>query len=132
MVAGPVSLLSLAWIITGLSPAAQASIVPGGLADIIQMRAGSAALLWASLANMLKSKLWLDCLGYFSMVFGVLNMLPLPLLNGGNIVIVLIEMATGRRVSNRVIEIGARLTILMVLAVWALLFLGLGHFLISG
>jgi regulator of sigma E protease len=81
---------------------------------------------------MLKSKPWLECLGNFSMTFGVLNMLPLPLWNGGHIVIVLIETATGRRVSDRVIEFGARLTLLMVLAVWALLILGLGHFLISG
>jgi hypothetical protein len=130
--AGPVSLLILAWILTGLSPAAQASTVLGGLADIVQMRPGGAVQFWSSLSNMLKSKPWLDSLGYFSMVTGVLNLLPLPLLNGGQIVIVLIETAMGRRASNRVYEIGGRLTLLMMLAVLALLFWGLSRFLVAG
>jgi len=53
---------------------------------------------------------------FISLMLGFLNILPIPALDGGHIVFVLIEMITGRKPSIRVLEIAQTIGFFMLLA----------------
>jgi Peptidase family M50 len=129
---GPASLLVVAWIILGRSPLIQASTVLAGMADIVLTRDTSPAQFWAELIYILKSKTWLESLAYFSMIGGVLNLLPLPFFNGGQLVLVLIEKTMSRQVSERIFKMGAPISSLAMLGFLGILLWELVQFLKTG
>jgi regulator of sigma E protease len=61
-------------------------------------------------------------LALISISLGVLNLLPIPLLDGGHLLYYLVELIKGSPVSERVMELGQRLglTVLLFLMVFAL------------
>jgi regulator of sigma E protease len=68
---------------------------------------------------------WISFVGFLALVsvsLGVLNLLPVPLLDGGHLMYYVAEVLTGRPVSERVMEIGARvgMTLLLLLMSFAL------------
>ena len=64
---------------------------------------------------------YLSFLALISISLGVLNLLPIPLLDGGHLMYYLIELLKGRPVSDRAMEVGQRvgLTLLLVLMAFA-------------
>jgi regulator of sigma E protease len=73
----------------------------------------SAALGWVSFVSFL---------ALVSVSLGVLNLLPIPLLDGGHLMYYVAEVLTGRPVSERAMEIGGRIgmTLLLLLMSFAL------------
>jgi regulator of sigma E protease len=68
---------------------------------------------------------WISFVGFLALVsvsLGVLNLLPIPLLDGGHLMYYVAEVFTGRPVSERTMEIGGRigLTLLLLLMSFAL------------
>ena len=68
---------------------------------------------------------WISFVGFLALVsvsLGVLNLLPIPLLDGGHLMYYVAEVFTGRSVSERTMEIGARIgmTFLLLLMSFAL------------
>jgi regulator of sigma E protease len=68
---------------------------------------------------------WVSFIGFLALVsvsLGVLNLLPIPLLDGGHLMYYVAEVFTGRPVSERTMEIGSRIgmTLLLVLMSFAL------------
>jgi regulator of sigma E protease len=61
-------------------------------------------------------------LALISISLGVLNLLPIPLLDGGHLLYYVVEVVKGSPVSERVMELGQRfgLTVLLFLMVFAL------------
>ena len=61
---------------------------------------------------------WISWLGFLALVsvsLGVLNLLPIPLLDGGHLVYYFAEIVKGRPVSERTMEIGQRLGLAVLL-----------------
>lgn len=61
---------------------------------------------------------WISFVGFLALVsvsLGVLNLLPVPLLDGGHLMYYVAEVLTGRPVSERVMEIGARVGMALLL-----------------
>jgi len=61
---------------------------------------------------------WIAFVGFLALVsvsLGVLNLLPIPLLDGGHLMYYVAEVLTGRPVSERTMEIGARVGIILLL-----------------
>jgi regulator of sigma E protease len=61
---------------------------------------------------------WLTYLGFLALVsvsLGVLNLLPIPLLDGGHLVYYFAEIVKGSPVSERTMEIGQRLGLALLL-----------------
>jgi regulator of sigma E protease len=61
---------------------------------------------------------WISWLGFLALVsvsLGVLNLLPIPLLDGGHLVYYFAEIVKGRPVSERTMEIGQRLGLALLL-----------------
>lgn len=61
---------------------------------------------------------WISFVGFLALVsvsLGVLNLLPIPLLDGGHLMYYVAEVLTGRPVSERVMEIGARVGMMLLL-----------------
>ena len=58
---------------------------------------------------------WLGFLALVSVSLGVLNLLPIPLLDGGHLVYYFAEIVTGRPVSDRTMEIGQRFGLALLL-----------------
>lgn len=58
---------------------------------------------------------------FLSLMLAVLNILPIPALDGGHVLFLLIEMITGRKVSQKVLEIAQYigLLILFIILIWA-------------
>ena len=58
---------------------------------------------------------------FLSLMLAVLNILPIPALDGGHVLFLLIEMITGRKVSQKVLEIAQYigLIILFIILIWA-------------
>jgi regulator of sigma E protease len=83
-----------------------------GPVTIADFAGQSAQLGWIS---------YLTFLALISISLGVLNLLPIPLLDGGHLMYYLIEIAKGRPVSERVMELGQRvgLALLLVMMVFA-------------
>ena len=68
---------------------------------------------------------WISFVGFLALVsvsLGVLNLLPIPLLDGGHLMYYVAEVFTGRPVSERTMEIGGRvgMTLLLLLMSFAL------------
>ena len=68
---------------------------------------------------------WVSFVGFLALVsvsLGVLNLLPIPLLDGGHLMYYVAEVFTGRPVSERTMEIGGRIgmTLLLLLMSFAL------------
>lgn len=68
---------------------------------------------------------WISFVGFLALVsvsLGVLNLLPIPLLDGGHLMYYVAEVFTGRPVSDRTMEIGGRvgMTLLLLLMSFAL------------
>ncbi len=59
-------------------------------------------------------------LGQLSVTLAVLNLLPVPLLDGGHLFFYLIEMARGRPVSERTEALGQRIGLLLILSLMSL------------
>jgi regulator of sigma E protease len=67
---------------------------------------------------------WISFVGFLALVsvsLGVLNLLPIPLLDGGHLMYYVAEVLTGRPVSERAMEIGSRIgmTLLLLLMSFA-------------
>ena len=61
---------------------------------------------------------WISFVGFLALVsvsLGVLNLLPIPLLDGGHLMYYVAEVFTGRPVSERTMEIGSRIGMLLLL-----------------
>lgn len=76
---------------------------------------------------------WVVFLGYLALIsisLGVLNLLPIPMLDGGHLLYYTAELVTGRPVSERVADIGQRVGIAMLLLLMSLaLYNDLNHLL---
>jgi regulator of sigma E protease len=85
----------------------------------------SGPLTIADYAGQSASLGWISFVGFLALVsvsLGVLNLLPVPLLDGGHLMYYVAEVLTGRPVSERAMEIGSRigLTLLLLLMSFAL------------
>ncbi|MHB0974122.1 MAG: RIP metalloprotease RseP [Thiobacillus sp.] len=61
---------------------------------------------------------WISFVGFLALVsvsLGVLNLLPVPLLDGGHLMYYVAEVLTGRPVSERTMEIGSRIGMALLL-----------------
>ncbi len=61
---------------------------------------------------------WVSFVGFLALVsvsLGVLNLLPIPLLDGGHLMYYVAEVLTGRPVSERTMEIGSRIGMMLLL-----------------
>ena len=61
---------------------------------------------------------WISFIGFLALVsvsLGVLNLLPIPLLDGGHLMYYVAEVLTGRPVSERTMEIGGRIGMALLL-----------------
>ncbi|MBV1788814.1 sigma E protease regulator RseP [Marinobacterium sp. D7] len=72
----------------------------------------------ASAASGLES--FVSFLAYLSISLGVLNLLPIPMLDGGHLLYQLVELVRGRPVSEKVQMLGLRLGMAMLLSLMAL------------
>jgi len=72
----------------------------------------------ASAASGLES--FISFLAYLSISLGVLNLLPIPMLDGGHLMYQLVELVRGRPVSERVQMLGLRLGMAMLMSLMAL------------
>jgi regulator of sigma E protease len=54
-------------------------------------------------------------IAFFSVNLFLLNLLPIPVLDGGHVVFILLEMAMGRRVHERVQAIATQVGLIMLL-----------------
>ena len=85
----------------------------------------SGPLSIAEMAGKTASRGWLSFLSFLAMVsvsLGVLNLLPIPILDGGHLMYYLVEFITGKAVSERVMAIGQQIGISMLLALMGLAF----------
>jgi len=57
---------------------------------------------------------FLSFLAYVSVSLGVLNLLPIPVLDGGHLVYYLIELARGKPLSQSAQELGLRLGVALI------------------
>jgi len=60
---------------------------------------------------------WISFVGFLALVsvsLGVLNLLPVPLLDGGHLMYYVAEVLTGRPVSERTMEIGSRIGMMLL------------------
>jgi len=84
-----------------------------GPVTIADFAGQSASLGWVS---------YLTFLALISISLGVLNLLPIPLLDGGHLMYYLIEIAKGRPVSERAMELGQRVGLALLLVMMAFAF----------
>jgi regulator of sigma E protease len=91
----------------------------------VSMKNLSGPLTIAEYAGQSAALGWLSFAGFLALVsvsLGVLNLLPIPLLDGGHLLYYIFEIFTGRPVPERVMELGSRVGfgLLMLLTAFAL------------
>jgi regulator of sigma E protease len=65
---------------------------------------------------------YLNFLALISISLGILNLLPVPLLDGGNLMYYVVEIVRGRPVSERALEIGQQVGLFLLLTLMAFAF----------
>jgi len=60
---------------------------------------------------------YISFMAYLSVSLGVLNLLPIPMLDGGHLLYYLVEVVTGRKVPERIQAIGLRIGMALVFSV---------------
>jgi regulator of sigma E protease len=65
---------------------------------------------------------YLNFLALISISIGVLNLLPIPILDGGNLMYYVVEIVRGRPVSERVLEIGQQVGLFLLFTLMAFAF----------
>jgi regulator of sigma E protease len=65
---------------------------------------------------------FLYLLGLLSVMLGVMNLIPIPGLDGGHILITLIEMLTGRKPSDKFLAVAQMIGMVLLLALMMLAF----------
>ena len=75
---------------------------------------------------------YLSFLALISISLGVLNLLPIPLLDGGHLMYYTVEIFKGSPVSDRIMEIGQKLGLTLLLVLMAFAFYNDINRLISG
>ncbi|MDC9720380.1 MAG: RIP metalloprotease RseP [Gammaproteobacteria bacterium] len=60
---------------------------------------------------------YISFMAYLSVSLGVLNLLPVPMLDGGHLLYYLIEVVTGRKVPDRIQAIGLRIGMALVFSI---------------
>jgi len=60
---------------------------------------------------------YITFMAYLSVSLGVLNLLPVPMLDGGHLLYYLVEAVTGRKVPERIQAIGLRIGMALVFSV---------------
>ena len=78
----------------------------------------SGPLTIADYAGQSASLGWISFVSFLALVsvsLGVLNLLPIPLLDGGHLMYYVAEVLTGRPVSERIMETGARIGMMLLL-----------------
>jgi len=75
---------------------------------------------------------YLNFLALISISLGVLNLLPIPLLDGGHLMYYTVEIFKGSPVSDRIMEIGQKLGLTLLLVLMAFAFYNDINRLISG
>jgi len=65
---------------------------------------------------------FLNILALLSVMLGIMNLLPIPALDGGHILITLFEMVTGRKPSDRFLVVTQMIGMVLLLALMALAF----------
>jgi regulator of sigma E protease len=63
---------------------------------------------------------YLGLLALLSISLGVLNLLPIPVLDGGHILFALPELVTGRPVSEKIQQVGYQIGLVIVVGIMAL------------
>ena len=91
----------------------------------VSMKNLSGPLTIADFAGQSAALGWVSFIGFLALIsvsLGVLNLLPIPLLDGGHLMYYISEVFTGRPVSERIMELGGRvgLTALLLLTSFAL------------
>ena len=91
----------------------------------VSMKNLSGPLTIADFAGQSAALGWVSFIGFLALIsvsLGVLNLLPIPLLDGGHLMYYISEVFTGRPVSDRLMELGSRvgLTALLLLTSFAL------------
>ncbi|MFN8922318.1 MAG: site-2 protease family protein, partial [Sphingobacteriia bacterium] len=66
---------------------------------------------------------FLEMMALISMVLALMNILPIPALDGGHLVFLLIEAVTGREPSLRVREVAQQIGMLLLLSLMAFVIL---------
>jgi len=75
---------------------------------------------------------YMTFLALISISLGVLNLLPIPLLDGGHLMYYAIELIKGKPVSERVMELGQRVGLALLLVMMAFAFYNDFNRLLSG
>ena len=75
---------------------------------------------YAGMSAMIGFAAFLSMLALLSVSLGVLNLLPIPILDGGHLVYCLIEALTGKPVSPQVEQVGQRIGVAMLAALMGL------------
>ena len=75
---------------------------------------------------------YLNFVALISISLGVLNLLPIPLLDGGHLMYYTVEIFKGSPVSDRIMEIGQKLGLTLLLVLMAFAFYNDINRLISG
>ncbi len=78
---------------------------------------------------------WIPYLGFLALIsisLGVLNLLPIPVLDGGQLMYYMAELLTGSPVSERVMEIGQQVGLTLLLGLTAFAFYNDIHRLVAG
>ena len=99
--------------------------LPHARADRLSGRYGSLPVTIADFAGQSASLGWVSYLTFLALIsisLGVLNLLPIPLLDGGHLMYYLIEIVTGRPVSERAMELGQRVGLALLLVMMAFAF----------
>ena len=84
----------------------------------LSMKNLSGPLTIADFAGQSAALGWISFVGFLALIsvsLGVLNLLPIPLLDGGHLMYYISEVFTGRPVSERVMELGARVGLMALL-----------------
>jgi len=128
MLSGPLGLFLLGWILTGTNPFTGAAATIASVFRAVVSPVDGPVALWSYVFNFIKYSDYTAAQGFTFIAIAGLNMLPVPMLTGGQVLMRAVAALRGHHLNERIQHITSMIGLFIILAILLIFLIGFLRF----